>query len=756
MAKESRGYEIIEMLGRRDKWFLGGGTACLWAPEWPLHLDAPGFWEHGTYLDYDVGPLFTATLLGQDDREIPLEVEGRSWTPAALTQVYKPAGGLKLTEEKCLTPDDCFTSRFTFENTTGSSNTVHLVVWTAIPRGDVGPNRRYISELHFTKEAVTFTRVETNSSGKPSYSIGFALGVSRKLTSYSMNIAEAGGPYGPQWRYTPFYEKFASGKLGNERKLTGGTNDRGLIFVALHVRVTVPANGKREVVVGLAAGKTENYAGTQLQNALSSKDVIEVSRANWASFFDSVPDFACSDPYIEKCYWYRWFGLRLNMISIKDERLPHPCVFEGINPGWFRHAIAYSAQVHMRELRWMHDPSAAEGSLSNFIENQRRNGSFVGGIVTGSGWNPNESENIYLGDWGRAARDVWRVHGNDKWLSEIYLGLSKYARYLEDERDAEGLGLYDVVNQAETGQEYMSRYLYVDAKADLWGPLQLKGVDATVYAYGIQRALEWMAERVGRSADAAKWKEAADATREAVRSRMWDEKAEMFFDVHPSTHRRSGRSAAVCFYPFFTDIATKEHLGALSKHLLSPKEFWTDYPVPSTSIADEYFSAEGEWKGKRHNCPWNGRSWLMTSSHVCDALGSASVAVEPKLKVKAAELLRKVIGMTFLEGDLERPSSYEYYHPFTGVAPYWRGTDDYMHSYIVDLIIRFVAGVCPQDEFVMVEPLPFKLESFSIGKVMIRGRELGVTYTKKGGLKVTVDGKQRAKARALQPLKVKI
>ena len=49
------------------------------------------------------------------------------------------------------------------------------------------------------------------------------------------------------------------------------------------------------------------------------------------------------------------------------------------------------------------------------------------------------------------------------------------------------MGMFDVVDQYETGQEYMSRYQAVDPGADAYGwenRIRLKGIDVTVYAIG--------------------------------------------------------------------------------------------------------------------------------------------------------------------------------------------------------------------------------------------------------------------------------
>ena len=49
---------------------------------------------------------------------------------------------------------------------------------------------------------------------------------------------------------------------------------------------------------------------------------------------------------------------------------------------------------------------------------------------------------------------------------------------------------------------------------------------------------------------------------------------------------------------------------------------WTTYPVPSSSADDPFYNADGLWKGERKNCPWNGRVWPMTNSHIAEVLAA--------------------------------------------------------------------------------------------------------------------------------------
>ena len=51
--------ELLEYLARDDKWYLGGGKALVWAPEFPKFLDRPGFWDQAYYLDHAICPVFT-------------------------------------------------------------------------------------------------------------------------------------------------------------------------------------------------------------------------------------------------------------------------------------------------------------------------------------------------------------------------------------------------------------------------------------------------------------------------------------------------------------------------------------------------------------------------------------------------------------------------------------------------------------------------------------------------------------------------
>lgn len=743
---------VFKELRRSDKWYLGGGKKTLWAPEFPLWLEQLGFWDHACYLDWRVEPLFTITILDEKHREITPVFQRREWVPSHLTQWYRTDAKISLVERRCLLPLDALTSVVTLKNNGKQPRQLKLVVWTCQNTSGRDEGIRIDEPQIAASSALSFRRRYFTRDKALNIEIYHAFGAAAKGrdVTFSVNLSEASANH-PRWRLTPFYETF-NGKLPNEMKANVGVHPAGYLYLGLCYPLTLPAGGTVTFVAACALDSSREKSLQHLHDALNTDDPIAASQQEWQSFFDNVPTFTCSDEYIQRYYWYRWFGLKLNMVDTQGEhRLPHPCVFEGTNAGWFRHHISYSAQCHMLECRWMRDPSVAQGSVRNFCENQMANGSFPGGILTG--W-AERGRGFYHANWGAGVKAVYALHPDDEFLKAVYAPLCRYAEHFQRDRDKENWHLYDIINQGETGQEYMSRYLFARPDADDWGAIQLKGVDATVYIYELQKTLAWMAEKLGKTDEALHWAGEAQQTKVAVLTRMWDDRRHLFFDVHPKTGQRSFAKAAVGFYPFMTDLAGHDHLTAFSEHLFNPKEFATPFPVPSTSLDDDYSSPRGEWKGKRHACPWNGRAWLMTNSHVADALARAAQTLDASLKKKAVDFIHRFIRLMFIDRDPQRPTSCEYYNPLTGQAPFFRGVDDYMHSWVVDLIIKYVAGVQPDEDKIVIDPLPFGLQHFTLDNVFVRGHILKVAWKRGVGLKVWLDGQLVVERKRLERVEI--
>ena len=470
----------------------------------------------------------------------------------------------------------------------------------------------------------------------------------------------------------------------------------------------------------------------------------------WESFFDDFPHFRSGDPYVDRYFDYRIHGLGLNRIEGSWGPIRHPAIAEG--PEYFHVPITYSAQCHMMEMRWRKGGREAWGSLLNFVHNQKPDGSFHGRLYP----EHLEETDFYHANWGDALLAVDDMQPDEVALARCYEGLSRYARWLSAARDPEGSGMFTVTNHFETGQEYMSRYMAVDEEADVagWRPqLRLKGIDVTVYAHQLFRALESVARRLERPRDEAGWRGLAARAWRAIDERMWSAEAQLFTDVDGRTGERTGVKAAVGFYPLLTGRVGGARLDALFDHLEDPGTFGTPFPLPSSSVDDPRFSAEGVWRGKRRNCPWNGRVWPMTTSHVIEGLLRCWRSGSERAGRLAADMLIRFARLMFTDGDPARPNCFEHYNPYTGRACHFRGIDDYQHSWILDLLARGFAGLHVDASGIEVRPLPDGPARVSLGPVVARGRTLHVEV-EPGRVGVSVDGERFDGPRG-EPLRVR-
>ncbi len=745
----------IELLGRNDKWFLGCGDGILFAPPFPQWLDAPGFWDEATIYQYSCSPLFTVTWLDADGRELPVRALRRWWTPSELTVEYSLGRDIHAREVRSVHPRGVFASEWTVD--CPEPIALHAVAWSVQDtrsnangtRGDPGLgglNFDSINGMESGAGVIGWSRRLFDRREVP-LDVRMELSATIPASSWYVGLSERSAtPAQPHWRFTPFLERWGSQGLPN-RVATDGITQDGQVFPAVHCAFSTL---KRHHAVGFAMrlspadpalrhGRTTTPLSVRLapespadettaeesdRGAVTSQSPLaRVSRARWNTFMQGAPRLRCSDPYLERYYWYRWYGLFLNAIEPGVGNYKWPTTCEGI--GFFHEPITYSAQCHARELRWHRDVSRARGVLSTIFAHQKADGGLHGRIYM----NHLTGTDFYHANWGDAFEAIDLLHPDDTFLAEIYPALKRHAEWLVQTRDAEGSGMFDVIDQFETGQEYMARYQAVDPNADSYGwenRIRLKGIDVTVYAYALFSALARLALRTNAAADHARWTLLADRTAAAVRGKMWDPAEQMFFDVDPKRGARTKVAAAVCFYPYFTDLATEEHLVGLDRNLFNPARFWTPFPVPSSSVDDPTFSAVAEWKGKRHVCPWNGRVWPMTNSHIMEALGRWASPDRPMLRERAAGFLHRFVRMMFHDGDVMHPNCHEHYNPETGAASQYRGIDDYQHSWVVDLIIRFACGLHVMENTIVIDPLPMNMQWLSLNGVFIDGRELSI------------------------------
>jgi hypothetical protein len=749
-------------LRRTDKYYLGSGDGLIYAPPHPLWLDRPGFWDGVHFFRHLLRPAFTVSFLTNDGAALDLTATARHWMPAEL-RVFYGASGLHFTEHRIVRPGGLLVSEFTIENARADARSLSIVLWTAV-RGNSLRHRHRCSAGNSGLECV-ITVPDVHGPGKE---IDLEVALSLEPHNDSWGIAESQGCAEsdlPQWSHTPLRDVWRNGRLRNTKHLRDEPAGSTRVFLGISRRIDVPARGtvsccamlrlqpadERLRFHAVGSSPSENATVPEGRTAAATpRAFANRSEAEWATFFDNTPALQSSDPWFENYFAYRWFGLRLQFLDPAGN-YAHPTVAEGTD--FFHDAVSYSAWCHARELRWLRSPERARGVIRTFLQHQRPDGSMPG-IIALHDVHPTAS---YFADWGGSLTAIDEVHPDIAFLEECYGPLSRYASFLGKTRDADASGLYRVLDPYETGQETMSRYTAVDATADTHHfdyRLHLLGVDLSVYMYRLHRALARIAAALKRSHECAQHDATADRIGQAVRTRMWNQDTGLFSDLDARTGLQTSIKAAVGFYPYMTDIAGPEHAAGLERNLFDVNSFWTPFPVPSTAADDPTFDADGFWKGVRQNCPWNGRVWPMTNSHIAEALAAYSITHAPHLRERAGDFLRRFIRMMFHDGDPGRPNSFEHYSPITGTPCTFRGLDDYQHSWVNDLIIRWVIGFRPSATGFVVDPLPCGLSDATLARLPFRGNIVTVRV-RDNDVSAEVDGQRYAATRG-EPLPVQI
>jgi hypothetical protein len=710
--------DVLDRLTRRDKWALAGGRGALSAPPFPKHLTTPGFWDECYLADIRLPRLFALLFVRPDGRPVRSQGTVLHWNPSRL-RLRHDSDDFTIEETRCVTAGNAFASRI--ELVRGAS-ALDVFVWSLLDVREPGDGTPWTSLGHVSLEGSALIarwdtawpgEIDPDRSGIEAESaegrgemlgaspVWLAFGADAPRKSHTVNLAQR-HEESPLYELSMLPSKLRNGRLPGDFKLHVGVPPvEGLAHLVAQYRL----EKGNPLTCACGTGLTKETAKASLEGAVHGDPVV-ASEASWRSYFASVPQFRSSDPFLTNAYWYRWFGLRLNTVDLPGYRLlaedgfveAGPFVNEGI--GFFRNFVSYSAQAHLREVSWMRDPRLATGILDNLAATQRRDGSFPG-----HSYSARPPRDFYHADFGTPITQLLALQpeGVDR---PHLAALRRYADYLLRSRtlskDPAGPTLYDVFDQNETGQEYMSRYLFASETADRWESFRVSGVDATVYAertFAALAAFRFVASPYGAFAEGA---------RRGLAERCWDEGERFFCDVSPQGERSPARPATG-LYALLVPGLEAQGREAVRRWLANPEEFWLPSGFPATAKSDTTFSAEGEWRERRTNCPWNGRSWPMANSHLVDGLARLARATgDSDLRRLAAEALMKSVRLMFHEGDPNRPNSFEHYDPITGQAALYRGYDDYMHSWVVDLILRHACGIVPGTR--QIDPLPIDAE----------------------------------------------
>ena len=536
--------------------------------------------------------------------------------------------------------------------------------------------------------------------------------------------------------------------------LTGGAHElRRGIPVYVHregppgddLTQRLPPGARRTLVFAVAFSPHSTDEARRRAAAWAGQgDATAQQAADYQAWFDTnIPRFDCSDPWLTKLWYHRWYLLKKNHSNPGVGLLPLDTFSEGRwGSEWYSATITYGAGHVLREARWLRDSRYAQNYFRGFAQNQRGDGLYRSFYVDGIA-RPDSDEGKYA-DWVTAG--VWQthlVHPDTAFLREALPALQKNIAYWQT-HDRDGDGLLHVDSHWWTGMEWQPSF-FVQADfhlgerrdgTDLQNPV--KRLDLTSYQYANLQAIAQIARTVGDSQIATEAEALATRLREAVRAKMWNGATQFFYDLLPGSDALlTDAKTVAAFYPFYAGLAGADEAGAW-RHLLDAGKFWTAFPPASASMDCPAYAQDKTMRGKPlTGCVWNGPTWPHAGSLVITGLAqSLQTGGEASHPAGARQALWEMVNSfgraQFERGDFDRPHTGEFYRGDTGV---WQtGERDYLHSTWADLILTAVVGLVPRpDDTLEISPLMPEIKEggwsyFCVEDVPYRGRLLTIVW----------------------------
>ena len=543
----------------------------------------------------------------------------------------------------------------------------------------------------------------------------------------------------------------------------------------IHGRLILAPKEKRRFLLAAAVGLPgeEDGMSRALSALLAEKDaeglMDQKAREN-VRWLEDVPDFECDDPRIAACWYYRFYLLRKNLAEPGTGRLPCRCLYEGRShrmektpfqaSGWeFSRVIPLSVPPQAADARWTKDGAPARDALKALTHCLDENGAFAVTSVDAC-----QKEYAHCAAW--ALYRFYLVHEDTAFIREVLPAFKRDARTVY-ESAKKGDSLQTERVHALTGKEYQPSFWYFppdcfprSPRPAKEGYTPLKRVDRSVYTYLNFTALARLCH-ILRDGDEGYFAAEAQKIMEDILNKMWDTPSRCFYDLHHETDEKAYVKNIVAVYPLWADITDKAHLPFL-EYLLSPQYFALGSGFASCAADCPVFSANGGWRGDYfkgpHGCMWNGPSWPYTTCIALDALARQSKKHGHAYDGAFEKHFGEYTLQHFAAGETAVPCLVEFYDSKTG-APLSEEAD-YLHSFYIDLIVRHLAGIEPEEKGVVFHPLRTERGWFSLRGLCVKGKTVDVYYQKEESLRypfpagytVFVDGVRRFQGGGETPL----
>eukprot|EP01038_Epipyxis_sp_PR26KG_P013119 gene13119-17584_t len=493
---------------------------------------------------------------------------------------------------------------------------------------------------------------------------------------------------------------------------------------------------------------------------------------SWEFMKEMIPLFECSDPEIEKTYYFRWWTFRKH-IKLVDKSIYSNQSFyviteflPAVSWGGIYNTISCAAAHHIREGRWLHNPVYIDDYIRFwFREGHPRKYSF---------WIAHSIRSFYL------------VTGN------MTLSRDTFISQVDNFKKLQHTNYFLKYNM-------IGLYFNTDNRDGM--ERSIGGFDGTrsyrptlnSYQYGEAMSLSQLASDLGYNYEATTFRDFAEDLKKVIENKLWDPIDRFYkplsYHKNQSLSKLADVKELIGYSPWYFNIPDENKLDTWSQ-IMDKNGFYSNYGLTTAEQRHPKFIISYT---DDHECLWNGPIWPYATSMTLTALANTlnrfskqainkyinNTAFYRSIQNYAKSHKRIIINKYNVTKEISWID--ENINPYNGdwisrtILMTWdnntwsigkggkeRGKD-YNHSTFIDLIINGLIGLRPKsNNIIVVNPLipPHTLSYFCIDSVLYHGSYLTIFWDETGtrynygiGLHILVNGTLVAHSTTISKLK---
>ena len=246
------------------------------------------------------------------------------------------------------------------------------------------------------------------------------------------------------------------------------------------------------------------------------------------------------------------------------------------------------------------------------------------------------------GDRGRV--QIGPAFKGISYFDQLMLSIDYWTRYCDFDRN--GLPVWNSSDHSGMDNQI--------SRAGKLDDFRYEGVDLACYVYRELKAMQLIAERLGKTEKAGELGVRAALLADKINTVFWDERDGFYYDRDEHTGELVKVKSAAGFLPLWAGIVSPRRAERLVKeHLTNPEEFWIEFPIAcSAKTEPDYVQGDIRDGG----CNWRGSTWIPTNYMIMHGLidyGYADIA---------RELARKTVELVYRRNEVTR----EFYNGESG------------------------------------------------------------------------------------------